>query len=99
VTLDDARTDVPLSRRLCGCTPKTLEYYGTGLDALGRFCAGRGGAAVERLTPTRLRAFVAGPLTCAPVSARTYWRAVRAFVRWCHGEGLLEADPTGKVGA
>lgn len=101
VTLEDARADFLLSRHISGCTPKTLEYYATGLDALGRFCAAAGVAGVERVSPTLLRAFVGHLLDrpdLRPVSARTYWRAVRAFARWCHAEGLLPTDPTAKVG-
>ncbi len=101
MTLEDARADFLLSRRLAGCTSKTMEYYRTGLDALGRFCAAHGAADVARLSPTLLRAFLASLLDrpgLRPVSVRTYWRAVRAFARWCHAEGHLAADPTAKVG-
>ena len=101
MTLEGARADFLLCRRISGCTAKTLEYYRTGLDALAGFCTAQGVSGVEAVTPTLLRAFVGALLDrtdLRPVSARTYWRAVRAFARWCHAEGLLPADPTTKVG-
>lgn len=40
------------------------------------------------------------PTINAPLSResiRTYYRHIRAFIRWCHAEGLLARDPTERV--
>ena len=69
------------------------------LDALDRFTAEQGIDQVRRLTPTILRAFIASLLDrpgLKPVSARTCWRAVRAFAR--SAEGLLDSGPTARLG-
>ena len=100
MTPADARADFLLSRRLGGCTAKTLEYYRVGLDAPKRFCAAQGVGDAGRLSQTLLWALVASLLDCEGLRpsppAPSGW-VVRAFARCCHADGHLPADPAAGV--
>lgn len=55
------------------------------------------GLDVAELTATHLLDWQAIVGAQRPASRRAYLSTVRGFVRWCIDEGLLDADPTGRL--
>lgn len=73
-----------------GLVPGTVRGY---VDRSRRFVAGLGRGGLAELTPAKVTAAVLGESTTVSVSAtQNYVASVRAFLRFCFLEGLVETD-------
>jgi integrase/recombinase XerC len=74
---------------------RSARQLGWRLGMLARLCDG---VDIAGLDHGRLRAWQASVGDAEPASRRAYLSTVRVFVAWCVDEGLLEVDPTRRLG-
>jgi integrase/recombinase XerC len=76
-----------LSRKVAGCTPATLAFYGNVLGQLAK-------VACWPLISADLQTFLLQKSdTCNAVSYRTYYRALKVFCNWLANTRRLESNP------
>jgi hypothetical protein len=76
-------------RKIGGVSPKTISFYGTSAGSFLRFAGGNTptGEVALHITPYFL-ALQERDLT--DTTRHTYWRGIRAFVRFLHAEGYVD---------
>lgn len=73
-----------------GLAPGTVSNY---VDGARQFVAGRGAVGLRGVTPAEVTAAVLGKSTAVSVSAtQNYVASLRAFLRFCFLEGLVDSD-------
>jgi integrase/recombinase XerD len=77
-----------------GLSPATIRAYATDLKAFARDAAASGDEWQNSATPAtqHLAALSRPPRTIKPASHRRKAASIRAFYRFCFGEGLIEKD-------
>jgi site-specific recombinase XerD len=78
-----------------GVTPKTLDYYGYTLGRFLAYCEQSNLVTIDQVTAATIRAYLVEQqqLDLAPATVHGAARAIRALLRFCAADGLLDAAP------
>ncbi len=96
-SLDQAVTTFLEAKHASGASPKTIRDYS---EVLGRFQGFSGHVTLQRMTPALLRRYLSHlQQDVSPNSVASYYRIIRAFLRWCASQGYIKSSPTDRVEA
>lgn len=94
--LADAYTGFLIDREARQFTAKTLSYYREQLPRFIAYCEQSSVLTVDQVTAAAVRAYLVSQQRrgLAPHSVHAAARAVRAFLRFCADDGMIEAAPS-----
>jgi integrase/recombinase XerD len=90
-----------LDRQAANLSPRTVDFYRQKLVPFLRFLEGQGVQDVDSLSTDHVRGFLVSLQSPerTPGGVHAYYRAVKAFLRWCYQEGLIDSDIMARVKA
>ena len=88
-----------LDRKVQRLSERTIDFYEDQLLPFIDWCAGHGAEGLEAVTPTLIRAYLAGrqDANVSDYTVHAAARSLRAFFNFCVSEELLAASPMRKV--
>ena len=91
----DAYAAFTVARQAMGVTAKTLDYYAYTLTRFTAYCEQSNGRTVAQVTAGTVRTYLVNMQQqgLAPATVHGAARAIRAFVRFCAADGLIDAAP------
>lgn len=94
-TVSDAYAAFVIARQAQSVTPKTLAYYAYTLPPFVAYCEESDAATIDRVTAATVRAFLVRlqGRNLSPSTVHGTARAIRAFLRFCAADGLIETAP------